>query len=652
MIQTPAAPALSRALRPTGPNGMPRAALVGLAVCLVGDVQLANAEVHVWLPAASTYRGEGGGSFAGSAVAGAGDVNGDGFDDVLVGDYQNADVGVNAGKAYLVFGHADPLPPAIDLGQADVSFTGESPGDWAGYQIGGVGDVNDDGYEDLAIVAPRNDEGGPWTGQTYLLFGKPNGWAQQGGLELADASLQGVYASSGMSRVAAAGDVNGDGIDDMLIGCQGSGVNGENAGQVYLIFGRTSGWAPDLDVGIANASFLGEAAYDYSGRRASAAGDIDGDGIDDIVLDAPGNSESFGAAGQVYLMRGRAKNWSLATSLGETDASFLGEAFGDQAGFGIGGHGDLDGDGLSDLVIGARFNDHAGEDAGKVYLILGREYGMQLDTPLEQADASFTGESPHDSTGWELAIPGDINGDGLADAIASAPAADTVYVILGRSTGWAGVQSIDTAGAAFGGHGWAGWSIDGAGDVNGDGLADFIVGAPYADGLGIASLVLGSTCWDSDGDGTDSCSGDCDDLDASVNPEAEEVCDGLDNDCSGSVPADELDADGDGVMACAGDCDDGEPASFPGNPENCDDGIDNDCDGDVDLADDECEDAGDDDSADDDTADDDSQDDDTTEPPGGDCECRSQTAPGGAGSLGWLLLLAGAVGRKVGRAAG
>ena len=430
----------------------------------------------------ASYIGEMNADLSGWSIDIAGDINGDGYDDILIGAMYNDENGNNAGQTYLIFGKSTGWTMGIDLSNADASFLGE--GDASGRMVVGVGDVNADGYDDFAIGA----QGSNSAGQTYLIFGKARGWGNDVPLSDSNASFLGesVKDYSGNS-IAGAGDVNGDGYDDILIGAVYNDESGLYAGQTYVIFGKKTGWIMDMNLSNSDASFMGENEGDYSGRAIACVGDVNGDRYDDILIGANGNDEGGNLSGQTYLIFGKPNGWTMDTSLSNANASFIGEYTEDDSGFSVAGAGDVNRDGYDDILIGAKTNDGGSNNAGQTYLIFGRTNGWTMDVNLTNSNASFLGEHEEDNSGYSITGFGDVNGDGYDDFMIGAiynddgdPQAGQTYLVLGNNTGWSMNTSLSTTDASFIGEQTSdasGLAISISGDVNGDGYDDIIISA-------------------------------------------------------------------------------------------------------------------------------------------------------------------------------
>ncbi|HMG45938.1 MAG TPA: Ig-like domain-containing protein [Allosphingosinicella sp.] len=258
------------------------------------------------------------GDETGGSVSSAGDVNGDGFADILVGTLSMDAGGGNAGGAYVIFGKSGGFGSLIDLASlspADgFSIVGDAEMDFAGRSVSSAGDVNGDGFADILIGANGNDSGGNFAGAVYVIFGKSGGFGSA--IDLASLSagdgfkIQGDLAldQAGYS-VSSAGDVNGDGYADILIGANTSDTSPNSAGWAYVIFGKSGGFGTLIDLTYLSApdgfAIQGELKNDES-WAVSAAGDVNGDGFDDILVGAPGNDSGGSNAGAAYVIFGRA----------------------------------------------------------------------------------------------------------------------------------------------------------------------------------------------------------------------------------------------------------------------------------------------------------------------------------------------------------
>jgi N-acetylneuraminic acid mutarotase len=276
-------------------------------------------------------------------------------------------------------------------------------------------------------------------GKVYLILGRQEAdWGADFDLTQADASFLGEKVDDRLGRsVSGVRDVNGDGYDDFLIGSVSSDYMAEDAGQNYLFLGRASvgdpdydpsrpWWGNDYSVAQADASFIGEAAGDESGRRVASAGDVNGDGLDDMLMQAALNDYAAMEAGISYLVLGRpAADWGMRYPLSAADASFVGENELDQSGRRISGAGDVNQDGFDDFLIGAPHNEEGNEYqgiiAGKAYLIYGRpvvDWGLHF--PLSLADIIHIGKPEVGVAGYDVAWLNDFNGDGIDDYLIAA----------------------------------------------------------------------------------------------------------------------------------------------------------------------------------------------------------------------------------------
>lgn len=384
----------------------------------------------------------------------AGDVNGDGLDDIVVGTSLADISGVNsAGAAYVIFGKTTTTP--VDVADVAAGVGGfmiygtEEFGD-VGWSVDGAGDVNGDGLDDV-LVSTRGINPAPHG--CYVVFGKtttepisaPDLAAGIGGFAILGPTLS--HAGLG-TDVSGAGDVNGDGLDDILLGDTNYNVHGENqAGAVLVVFGKTTTElvsADDVYAGTGGFAILGSSEFQNAGAWVSEAGDVNGDGLDDVLLGAS-YYETIGTStllfpGAAYVVFGKASTEPV--SLGDVEDGEFGIHITGSAGTHnlavVGAAGDVNNDGLDDIIVAAS-NQHLmdGVGVGVAYII----YGMSLPGVVDVRDVAaraggyaFAAPEGIDACGGSLSGAGDVNGDGTPDMVLRAhdlgSVPGTIYVVF------------------------------------------------------------------------------------------------------------------------------------------------------------------------------------------------------------------------------
>ena len=458
------------------------------------------------------------GDNSGRSVSAAGDVNGDGIDDIIIGAEDADPNGTNSGESYVVFGSDSGFGASVELSALDGTngfvINGIGIGDQSGISVSAAGDVNGDGIDDIIIGASFADpNGNSLAGESYFVFGSVAGFGAT--IELCALDGTNGFAINGIdvfdlsgASVSAAGDVNGDGIDDIIIGANGADPNGSNSGESYVVFGQASGFGAALDLSSLNGTngfvINGIDANDFSGVSVSVAGDVNGDGIDDIIIeaqDADPNGES--RAGESYVVFGSDTGFGASLELSALNGTngFVVNGIDaiDQSGFSVSAAGDVNGDGIDDIIIGAPFAGPNGISAGESYIVFGSDAGFEAALELSALNGTngfvINGIVQSVLSGFSVSDAGDVNGDGIDDIIIGAQFADPngtngageSYVVFGSDSGFGAALDLSalngTNGFVINGvdaSDFSGRSVSAAGDVNGDGIDDIIIGADRA----------------------------------------------------------------------------------------------------------------------------------------------------------------------------
>ncbi len=447
----------------------------------------------------------------GQSVSIVGDVNGDAYDDILLGAPQS----LVAGRAYLIFGGPNLLE-TIDLenlGSAGVLITAAIPTNpdtnrgAVGYSVSGAGDVNNDGLDDLIIGGP-NGRGGPIdessSGEAFIFYGRAT-WPETLSLDEsnndADVTLFGAGGNekTGWS-VSSAGDVNNDNFDDVIIGAPGPGVGTESSpGKSYIVYGGDS--LPAViqlgSLGAAGVTIVGEDPDDNAGWSVSNAGDVDGDNFDDVIIGARNAGDEFAFnswAGASYIVFG---SHSLPESIdlsnpGSNAVILPGLDGDDRSGSTVSGAGDINGDGLDDVLIaapGAEGPQNSRPSAGEVYVVFGRDranWPAVLDLSTLSNGITIFGRDTGGAFGNALTRAGDLNRDNRDDLVIQGgnPVPQT-FILFGVTSSpslidlavtRANVMILDTV-PVFENH------LGGTGDINNDGFDDLLIGTPWAERL-------------------------------------------------------------------------------------------------------------------------------------------------------------------------
>lgn len=471
--------------------------------------------------------GESGGN-AGNSIDNAGDVNGDGIDDFVIGDdVISSPTSAGDGRAYVVFGSSSYQGGGTYM-NIDLSAVAAGSGgfvinalssdnlnnDRLGSSVAGVGDINGDGLADVMVTAVLASVNGDRNGVSWIVYGKA---------DTAAVNLSAVQANTGgfaligptaterlgwmPNSTSGGGDVNGDGYTDVI-------TSAYVPGRVFVVFGKANNTTLNMSTvssaGAGNGFVIQGDPTELPGWSASTAGDVNGDGLSDIIVGALG-ADPFSRldAGRAYVVYGKTDSTTVQLSgltAGNSTAGFVinGQSASDGAGFAVGAAGDVNGDGLADLIVGAPDTSLATTAVGdtpKTYVVFGKTGGAAINlsnispvTGTPTGGFVINGISGMDSTGFAVDTAGDFNGDGLADLIVGAPrwarsssslSVGKTFLIYGK-TDSAAINLSNLAGSSGftivgkDGGDLSGWDVSAGGDINGDGFADLLIAAPSA----------------------------------------------------------------------------------------------------------------------------------------------------------------------------
>ncbi|MDZ8082582.1 MAG: hypothetical protein RMX35_26395 [Nostoc sp. DcaGUA01] len=387
-------------------------------------------------------------------------------------------------------------------------INGIATADRSGSSVSDAGDVNGDGFDDLIIGASGADPNGSQSGQSYVVFGKSTGFSSS--LNLSDLNGANGFAINGIAvddnsgnSVSGAGDVNGDGFDDLIIGASGADPNGSQSGQSYVVFGKSTGFSSSLNLSDLNGAngfaINGIAADDISGLSVSGAGDVNHDGFDDLIIGAP-YADNF--SGQSYVVFGKSTGFSpsinLSTLNGINGFAINGiNEVGDISGGSVSDAGDINGDGIDDLIIGASNASPNGFSSGQSYVVFGKTTAFSASLNLSTLNGTngfaINGIKAGDFSGSPVSSAGDINGDGIDDLIIGA------ISFKNDGTTFASGQSYVVFGKSTGFSASLNLSdLNGTNGftINGIGADDFIYfsvsGAGDVNGDGFDDLIIGT----------------------------------------------------------------------------------------------------------------------------------------------------------------
>ncbi|WP_346289654.1 hypothetical protein [Sphaerothrix gracilis] len=454
---------------------------------------------------------------SGISVSGAGDINGDDIDDLIIGA-SGANIS-SAGESYVVFGSSQGFGTNFNLanlnGSNGFTLIGVDPGDQSGRSVSGAGDVNGDGIDDLIVGARSADPNGSLSGESYVVFGRSQGFGST--LDLAALNGNNGFVINGVAAddqsgiaVSGAGDINGDGLADVVISSPLADPSGKsNAGASYVVYGSDQGFNASLELADLDGSngfvIEGISPGNLLASAVDKAGDINGDGVDDLIL---GNSSADpngqGNAGESYVIFGNplgfGSSLDLTTLNGSNGFVIEGVVPGDVAGGSVSGAGDVNGDGIDDLIVGSSANANGLVNSGRSYVIFGRQSSQAV--PLVKGEpATIYVDDSNTIVGNAFQAGETYGGELFSNTDGTANADDVIQGTAGDDDIWAGSEGSDIIDGGAG-NDTIGFGSGDACVIAGTG-DDFVYGVEAGGGSNIIDLGTGNNqFWAAAGDHT------------------------------------------------------------------------------------------------------------------------------------------------------
>ncbi len=437
--------------------------------------------------------------FFGSSIANIGDLNGDGTSDIVVGATGDDDGGDNRGAIHILLMNDDgSVDQTVEINDSTANGPELSDGDFFGSSIANIGDLDNNGTSDIAVDAQGNDDGGDNRGAIHILFMNDDGSVEQT-IEINDSTEPGPVLSDNDifgSSIANIGDLDNNGTSDIAVGAIDDDHGGPSSGAIHIIYLSTAvshsgAIEQTIEINSSTANGPDLSQNDIFGSSIANIGDLDNNGTSDIAVGAPSDDNGGNNKGAIHILLMN-DDGSVNNTIEINDSTPNGPSLdaGDNFGTSIANIGDLNGDGTSDIAVGAPNDNDGGDDSGAVHILFINDDGSVNNT-IEINDSTANGPDLNiaDLFGSSIANIGDLNGDGTSDIAVGATGDDSgsfgssgaVHILLMNDDGSVErtieIDSTTANGPDLSSSDSFGSSIANIGDLNGDGTSDIAVGA-------------------------------------------------------------------------------------------------------------------------------------------------------------------------------